>query len=58
LKERECDEKSKKPEHSKGFEAKVCFTSHSECPDGYLVDNGNPLGPHGDLEYGWGRDMT
>jgi len=58
LRDRECDEKSRKPQNKAGFEAKICFTPLDTCPEGFKADNGGVMTKHGSLEYGWGRDMT
>jgi len=43
LKERICDDKSKEPADPNEMKLKFCFTPLSECPSGYLVDNGKTL---------------
>jgi hypothetical protein len=40
------------------LDVKVCFTSETECPDGYMTDKGETFGKHGKYEYGWSSDMT
>jgi hypothetical protein len=58
IKDRECNEMSKKPVDVNAFHGKFCFTPLEECPRGYHIDHGDVFGPHaGDIEYGWGRDV-
>ena len=58
LTDRECDEKSMKPNNGDGFEAKICFTPLDSCPEGFKPDNGHVYGKKGSFTYGWGRDCT